>query len=222
MFDWSNRRRGLESVIGCLLAGNRVGDAEMRHLRQQVSLKCRYFVVVVTLLHIFNVSVFQRAIERLTVPLLQASIAMIRHNEQPEMQWLAYWHDQQQHFCFVTAERLENESWRECLDRELAWQLNVRRGQDYLISSMARMHMEETVFDAATKSDIETTVELYVVDPYGRRGRAAFAAAKDVRWLNNHELRNGRTDDGRAIDAWLVNLLKRADVLARDLPDHDQ
>ena len=48
------------------------------------------------------------------------SVALLRHPEQLEHLWLAHWDSRRQYFDFVTAERLDDESFRECLDREIA------------------------------------------------------------------------------------------------------
>ena len=149
------------------------------------------------------------------MPDRQASIALIRHHDEPEQHWLSFWDAAKSHFSFVTAERLESESWRECLDRELAWQLDLRRCKDYLISSMARLHFEETEIDPNSNDESKLEVEFYIVDPYGRKGREAFAGLSNSKWLSNKELMAGRCDDDRHIDQWLVQLLQKADLLPK-------
>ena len=149
------------------------------------------------------------------MPDRQASIALIRHHDEPEHHWLAFWNASQRQFSFVVAERLGNESWRECLDRELAWELDLRRGKDYLISSMARLHYEETTVEPDGDEPSKLEIEFYIVDPYGRAGREIFAALPDSRWLTNNELRAGSCKSGEAIDPWLVDLLRKADLLPK-------
>ena len=144
-----------------------------------------------------------------------ASIALIRDAEHLEQRWFAFRDHPEGPYRFVVAERLQKESWRECLDREVAWTLQLNRGRDYLISSMARLHLEETIVDSMTQQEQEVTIEFYVVDSYGQSGRAALESHPDFRWVSNKELRAGMTDDGSLIDAWLVNLLRRADLIPR-------
>ena len=149
------------------------------------------------------------------MPDRRASIALIRHHDEPEHHWLSFWNAAAQQFSFVVAERLENESWRECLDRELAWELDLRRGKDYLISSMARLHFEEAIVEPNSDEPAKLEIEFYVVDPYGRAGREAFKSLPDSRWLSNNELRSGKCESGEAIDPWLVDLLRKADLLPK-------
>jgi len=158
-----------------------------------------------------------------------ASIALFRHPDQPEKLWLAVWDSHANHFDFVTAERLESESWRECLDREIAWTLNLRRGKDYIISSMARLHLElpqsASVLSREEPGGQElkySAVEFYVVDLYGQAGITTLANNKQLHWLSSEEVLSGRAHDGRPVSRSLVRLLTKADVIARyNSPDEN-
>lgn len=143
------------------------------------------------------------------------SIALIRHPNAKEQKWLARWVPASGWWTFVASERIGSESWRECLDRELSWVFPLRRGKDYLISAMARLHLEETVFDPSTDDEQHVAFEFYVVDPYGRIGQAAFLNLEATRWLTNNELLTGRVSDGSRIDPELTELLRKADILPK-------
>lgn len=149
------------------------------------------------------------------MPELHRSIALLRHPEQLEELWLAYWDAKFQHYNFVTAERLETDSFRECLDREIAWQLELRRNKDYLISSMARLHLDLELPEDKSEEDAELqpAVEFYIVDLYGRAGRATIEANSNLRWLSGKEVLSGATADGKPVAPGLVTLLKMADVI---------
>ena len=140
-----------------------------------------------------------------------SSIALLRHPEQMERLWLAWWNRREDAWDFVTAERLENESFRECLDREIAWVLPLQRSQQYLISSVARLHLD------LSADEMETTcaVEFYVVDLYGRTAQEAVDSCDQLRWLSGSELLSGETADGAPVSPRLVKLLQKADVIPR-------
>ena len=141
------------------------------------------------------------------------SVALIRHPEQLENKWLAYWDEGRRRYDFVTAERLEDESFRESLDREVAWILDIRRGKDYLISSQARLHL-----DVPVESELAETffvVEFYIVDLYGKSGRASVELNKQLCWLSSDEVLSGQTSAGVPVNPLLVELLRKADVIAR-------
>lgn len=144
---------------------------------------------------------------------ITGSIALLRHPEQLENLWLAHWDARRNHFDFVTAERLDNESFRDCLDREIAWILNLRRGKDYIISSQARLHL-----DLPTESADDDTVlgvEFYITDLYGRASREMIELNNQTRWLTGSEVLSGNTSDGEPVNPSLVTLLLQADVIAR-------
>ena len=143
------------------------------------------------------------------------SIALLRHPEQLENQWLTHWDTRRKHFDFVTAERLGDESFRESLDREIAWVLDIRRSKDYIISSQARLHL-----DIPIESEVDDTffvVEFYVADLYGKSGRASVELNKQLRWLSSDEVLSGQTSEGVPVNPSLVELLNKADVIARHM-----
>jgi len=142
------------------------------------------------------------------------SIALLRHPEQLENLWLAYWDARCKHFDFVTAERLDDESFRECLDREIAWVLDLRRAKDYIISSQARLHLDLPV--ESTDGESFYVVEFYVTDLYGKASRAMVELNKDARWLTSDEVLSGQTSEGVPVNPSLVELLHRADVIAKN------
>jgi hypothetical protein len=141
------------------------------------------------------------------------SIALLRHPEHLENQWLTYWNASCKHYDFVTAKRLDRESFRECLDREIAWVFDLRRGKDYLISCTARMHLDLPV----EHEDPETcnVIEFYIADLYGKAGRASVELNKNLRWLTGEEVLSGQTTEGVPVNPSLVLLLNKADVIAR-------
>lgn len=139
-------------------------------------------------------------------PSFDGSVGLIRHAEPNYSSWLARWNVQSECFEFIVAARLERESYRACLSREIAWLLNLERDRDYLISSVARLHYE--------KNDMK--VEFFVVDPYGKSFAKKIKSDPDNRWLRRHELEKRHTDDGLAISVGLCELLFAADVLPHD------
>jgi hypothetical protein len=141
------------------------------------------------------------------------SIALLRHPEHLENQWLAYWNASRKHYDFVTAERLDDESFRECLDREIAWLLDLRRGKDYIISSQARLHLDIPV--ESEEDETFFVVEFYIADLYGKSGRASVELNKQLRWLASDEVLSGQTSEGLPVNPSLVALLDKADVIAR-------
>ncbi len=143
------------------------------------------------------------------------SIALLRHPEKLENLWLAYWNAGRGFFDFVAAEPIEGESFRESLDREVGWILDLRRGKDYIVSSMARLNLELPAEDSET--DADGVVQFYVVDLYGKAGRASVELNNQLRWLNGDDVLSGKTAEGEPVNPLLVKLLTKADVITRHL-----
>ena len=142
----------------------------------------------------------------MTIAPFDGSIALIRRTEPSYSSWLACWHDQSECLEFIVSPRLGQESYRDCLSREIAWTLRLARDRDYLVSSVARLHYESH----------ELTVEFFVVEPYGKSFHQLIDANSSARWVRRHELENRRTDDGLAVSDGLCELLFAADALPYD------
>jgi hypothetical protein len=143
---------------------------------------------------------------------IEGSIGLIRHPKEVERLWLAVWDQQSAHFDFVFAERLENDSFRECLDREIAWTLPLRKGKDYLISSVARLHLD-TAFSVAEQTNLMLySIELFIVDLFGKMAAKSLANDPDMLWVSSEEVLGGQTNCGRKISPRLVSLIRKADV----------
>jgi len=158
---------------------------------------------------------FRRLLQQKASPMdhLTGSIALIRHPTHLENQWLSYWNIARRYYDFVIAERLDSESFRESLDREVAWVLDIRRGKDYVISRQARLHLDFPIDSEADHMFAE--VEFYIVDLYGKSGRASVELNKQLCWLDSEEVLSGKASDAQCVNPELVKLLNNADVIAR-------
>ncbi len=144
------------------------------------------------------------------------SIALIRHPDRCEHLWPATWSADARHFDFVTAPRLEGESYRECIDREISWKLRLRRGRDYIVSSVARLHLDAPLQLPGEESETYFVVEFYVVDLYGGSARVTVDNNSDIRWLTSQELLSGQCCNGQQVNDRLVLLLQKADVFTKN------
>ena len=91
---------------------------------------------------------------------LEIGVALIR-NLNERVRWLGKLDQTKKQVNFVIAKRLEKESWR-----EVAWELEIDRKRDFLVSNMAQLNIQ---LDMVLPSDSEPTniacafynVELY-------------------------------------------------------------
>lgn len=144
--------------------------------------------------------------------LSQVAVALIRHPEEGEKRWLTMRDPHRQQFQLITAQRLEQESFRDCLDREIAWRLRLRRKKDYIISSMARLHLELREDAEPVVNGIDV-IQFITVNLYGRLARLSVSGNRSVAWFSATEILSGRGTGGCEIDTSLNALLSRHNIL---------
>lgn len=142
------------------------------------------------------------------------SVALIRHPDRGEHAWLTIWDDSAECYDFVVAQRLCEESYRESIDREIAWKLRLRRGKDYIVSSVARLHLDAVLPLSGTEAETYFVVEFFVVDLYGGSARVTVANNPATRWLTARELLAGKSRDGSFVSERLAMLLRKSEVIA--------
>ncbi|MDQ3332001.1 MAG: hypothetical protein M3552_15320, partial [Planctomycetota bacterium] len=71
------------------------------------------------------------------------AIGLIRRDrEDGRNEWLALWNTGRGCYQFVEAHKLEGESYRQSLLREVAWTTGLRTGKDFLVSGGPRAHLQ--------------------------------------------------------------------------------
>ncbi|MFN3157744.1 MAG: hypothetical protein ACE37I_00430 [Rubinisphaera brasiliensis] len=143
------------------------------------------------------------------------SVALVRHPEDEENRWLLKWSDTELQYRMIIAKRLEGETYRECLDREIAWELELRQNRDYLISNMSRLHIEEILQLDDECHGTFFLLEFFAVDLYGKTSKASVEANPALRWISTQEILAGQTQQGEGIDRHLVALLKKFELIGR-------
>jgi len=141
------------------------------------------------------------------------SIALIRKPADHRTNWLARWQNHSHHYGFIMAQPLEGESFRECIDREVGWVLNLERQQDYLVANMAQINLD---FCDALPGDAHEThivAAFYVVNLYRKSAWQQVDADRENRWLTAEEIYAGQASDQRPIDPTLRFLIRHSQVI---------
>lgn len=125
-----------------------------------------------------------------------ASIALIRREAEGQTLWLAQWNEAWKSFSFVGGHKHDNESFRECVIREIAEELGLHEGQDVLVASAPLEHLEYTDISRRTGEQTEYVIELFDVALIGNRARSTIDANPANRWLSEAEIMAERCDDG--------------------------
>jgi len=141
------------------------------------------------------------------------SIALIREVDGPRLRWLAQWKAERFQFDFVSARRLEKESYRESITREVAWVLNLSRERDFLVANTAQINCEFIGRLVGEDQEKHIAAAFYPIHLYGDRARQQINADENSRWVTADEIYAERTDDGRLFNPVLIDLIRRTRVI---------
>lgn len=140
------------------------------------------------------------------------AMALIRNRSANGSTWLTKWNGCRGMFELICAQRLEDESFRETVAREVAWQLNIER-RDFLVSNMAQLNLE---YDDLLPGECEPThiaVSFYNVDLYRKTARQAVETNSQLAWLPSSEICQGITPCGKVLNPVHCSLINRARVI---------
>jgi hypothetical protein len=140
------------------------------------------------------------------------SVALVQQTDGTQNKMLLNWHKDRNRWEFILADRLNKESFRESVTREVAWQLNLNRKSDFLVSNMAQLSMEfvETQPD---ESQLHIAVAFYSVHIYRRSILELLVQEPSNRWMSAAEVCQGKTTDGQTIHPRVVTWINKWSVV---------
>ncbi len=140
------------------------------------------------------------------------SVALVQRNDDIQTQWLLRWCTRAKQWEFIVGDRLNDESFRETITREVAWQLNLDRKAQLLVSNMAQLSMEYVEgLDSDTHRHV--AVSFYNVHIYGRSAERVVESDPLNRWLTSGEICKGQTRDGQTIHPRVVEWINKWNVV---------
>jgi 8-oxo-dGTP pyrophosphatase MutT (NUDIX family) len=148
----------------------------------------------------------------------EGALALIRRDQPPpplgHTQYLAQWNEKWHAYNFVGGHRHPDETFRACLQRELAEELNVQPGEDYRLDDRPPWHLEYSAFSESAQAETAYVMELFAVELLAE-GLVRVAAGTANRWLTEAEIRAGADRDGRPVSRTVALLLEKAGLLLR-------
>lgn len=143
-----------------------------------------------------------------------AAIALIRRDRPDGSdEWLALWNAGRECYQFVEAHKIEDETFRQSLLREISWTTGLETGRDFLVAGGARARVQFAEVTPCDPEPVWFVVEFYLVELMGRRQGQLLSEHDQIAWLTADEVQAGRTRDGRPLCPRLCSLIKRADIL---------
>ncbi len=139
-----------------------------------------------------------------------AAVAVIRQRAGDQTLYLAQWNEGWQRYSLVGGHKHDDESFRECLIREVHEELGLTEGAHYRLSDKPPAHLQ---FEAWSERASEQTAytfevfELTLADVESESLRVINALPTN-RWLTRDEVESGTTADGKSISATVSRLLR--------------
>jgi len=136
----------------------------------------------------------------------EAAVALIHRQQDGQARWLAQWNDKWQAYNLVSGHRRRDETFRDCLVREIEEELHLSEGTDYRVSAEAPTQLEFIGFSESTQTETRYIMELFNVE-LGSGVNPWVEADPANRWLTEAEIQAGRTQDGRPVSGTMKRLL---------------
>jgi 8-oxo-dGTP pyrophosphatase MutT (NUDIX family) len=138
----------------------------------------------------------------------EAAVALVRREQEEDGQtlWLAQWNPRWQAYNFVSGHREPEETFRECLIRELGEELGVRAEVDFTMSATPLAHLEYAAWSESARAETQYTMELFEVELIGDAWRTIEANSQN-RWIGEAEIASGHCRNGQPVSPTMRRLL---------------
>jgi 8-oxo-dGTP pyrophosphatase MutT (NUDIX family) len=141
----------------------------------------------------------------------EAALAVIRRPSDGGSRWLALWNAKWAAFHFVGGHRRPDESYRDCLIREIFEELGLREGGDCVVDPTPLAHLDYTAWSKHALAETRYEMELFAV-VLDKHAEQSLYGNPSVRWLSDDEIRSERCKDGRPVSSTMGFLLARAEL----------
>ncbi len=122
--------------------------------------------------------------------------------------WLAQWNSHWRRFHFVGGHKRHDETFRQCLVREVSAELAFREGDDFSAEEKPLGRREYTAWSERFQAETKYEMELYRVRLLGSNAVSRINGDPLNRWLSAEEIRAGKTGDGQAVSETMGQLLE--------------
>jgi len=144
---------------------------------------------------------------------IQLGLALIRDRGADGSRWLTHYDRCQNMLSLICGPRLEDESLRETVTREVAWQLDLERQCEFLVANMAQINLEFEGSLPGQEALTKLVVAFYSVDLYRRLARERVAQRPDLVWVPSEVLCNDPRFGDHLINPFHQSLVNRCKVI---------
>lgn len=139
-----------------------------------------------------------------------AALALIQRERDGQTLWLAQWNKRWNAFSLVGGHKRPDESFRDCVIREVFEELDLMPGLEFDVSEQPRARLEYT--DRSDSAGEETAYEIELFDVNVKGGSAHEKISADVanRWLSAEEIEQRSCADGQPVSRTVGKCLRGA------------
>lgn len=150
----------------------------------------------------------------LSMPKSEIVVALIRNvDENGVGRWLLKRKAKSTGWSFIRCERLEGESARTAISREVAWELGLDSRIDFLVANMAQLHLPAESQVAAGSGRVRIEASFFTVDLFTKRAKRHCAALPDLLWATAGQICSGALGNGEVLDRQDYRLIQRSEVI---------
>ncbi len=136
-----------------------------------------------------------------------AAMALFRRQEQGRTLYLAQWNLKWRALNLVGGHKRPNESFRECLVREIGEELGLALGADYVVPDEPVVRLEFDAFSDGAWEPTSYQMEIFPVDLLGDSVLEKIAANPDNRWVTEDEILAGRCNDSTRVSPTMTRIV---------------
>jgi 8-oxo-dGTP pyrophosphatase MutT (NUDIX family) len=135
-----------------------------------------------------------------------AAFALIRREEQGRALYLAQWNLNWRALNLVGGHKRPDESFHECLIREISEELGLTFGDDYRILDQPPLRLEYDAFSDSAWEETSYVIEVFPV-VLAEGAMAKVEANPDNRWVTEQEMLGGRCNDSTRVSPTMTRIL---------------
>src|SRR5947209_7142008 len=113
-----------------------------------------------------------------------AAVALIRREAQGQVLWLTRWNVHWNSFHLIAGHKRPDESFRDCLRREIVEELALRERTDFTVADEPLLHLEYTAWSERAHAETAYTAELFPVQLAGESVCDRPGDDPRVRWVS--------------------------------------
>jgi 8-oxo-dGTP pyrophosphatase MutT (NUDIX family) len=132
--------------------------------------------------------------------------AVICCRDSGQLRWLARWNKNWRCYYLVGGHKHEDETFRQCLAREISEELDLAEGDDYGMGATPCQRLEYDAWSESAKRETHYEIELFAVKLSDAVERSLPRSRREVRWLSREEIENGACADGQPVSPTLSRM----------------